>query len=375
MTNNSYQGTDIDWEGIIESIENNKCVLFLGPYIYSNEKGEILENIVSEKLDVRNPDHPHIHSYYEDGFYLFKEKRYKNRYIRSLRTVIDDFYPEVKELLSKIAQIPFNLIILLTPDSLLQRAFSELQLPFIHDFYFKNQNPSSMATQIDKIPLIYNILGHLETYESLILTHEDLFEFLKSIFREKSMHENLKAKLFNAEQYIFLGLPFEKWYMQLLLRILYLYSDKREHIEQLATKPVSEIKNNMYVDQFKIEFLSDETRVFINKLHSICAVREILRSSTQVNSKVNELNIRKGEIYKLISINQIERAFEATKYKLEVIQQRDSEDLLGNLLILMSNFTILKERVSNGTISEADQSLQRNQIIHNFLQIITKLED
>ena len=52
--------------------------------------------------------------------------------------------------------------------------------------------------------------------------------------------------------------------------MLSLHTSKLGHLERLATRPVDEMRKNLYVDEFRIEFLSNYTSGFVNKLYRKC---------------------------------------------------------------------------------------------------------
>ncbi|MDZ7868608.1 MAG: hypothetical protein U5L02_05275 [Rheinheimera sp.] len=77
-----------------------------------------------------------------------------------------------------------------------------------------------------------------------MLTHEsDFFDYLESVFKANSMNQQPGDELEQMERFIFLGLPYEKWYFQLLLRVLAFHTDKFKDIERFA---LQEFENPNY---------------------------------------------------------------------------------------------------------------------------------
>ena len=78
---------DQDWEEIIDSLEAEKCVIFLGSGIYQAPPGQGIERALEQWLEVNKPDHPAIHLYNDDGFLLFRnERRHKRKVIEQIKS-------------------------------------------------------------------------------------------------------------------------------------------------------------------------------------------------------------------------------------------------------------------------------------------------
>lgn len=130
-------------------------------------------------------------------------------------------------ILSKLAPIPFHFIISLNPTNYLADTFDTLNFKHRFDFYWKKNAGAVLEVPSKNKPLIYNLLGTVERPESLVLTHKNLYDYFESVFQGSMLSEKLKFHLLSeTPKVIFLGLPFEKWYMQMLLRILYLHKNE-----------------------------------------------------------------------------------------------------------------------------------------------------
>ena len=208
-----------------------------------------------ELLSVKKGEHKQIKNFYKDDGLFFFEQGFQNRVARKIRKIYTRKFQPKPKALQQIAQIPFSLIINLTPSKYIQKAFqnSAINFPFYHDFYDKSgiiQKEYIKPTK--EKPLIYNLLGNVDKDESLILTHDNLFDYLDSFFAKNKMHNDLKTHIQNAHYHIFLGLPTDKWYTQLLLRILKLNQKGKNEIERLATTHTD--KNQViYTDQFRFK--------------------------------------------------------------------------------------------------------------------------
>lgn len=232
----------IDWDLTIDTIKAEKCILFLGPEIFASQQKEKLDDqlLAYLKLD----DDPSV-EIYQDGLFFFRERQKRTQtYLKIRRFFQEQDFAATNALFEKIARIPFHLIITVTPDQNLANIYEKLNLPVATDFYWKKHAADSeTSVPSAQMPLIYNMLGSVERPESLVLTHDDLYDYLESIFQAQGMSGQLKYHISNqAQSIIFLGIPFHKWYMQLLLRVLHLHKDE-EFMRFAADQEISsEIK-------------------------------------------------------------------------------------------------------------------------------------
>ena len=360
--------TTFDWEVVLDALEDQKCVLFLGPQLYTAPGGGVMEEALAEALDAQDPDNPFIRNYYEeDGFFLFREARFRRRVVRQIRQFYEQPFPESQELLEKVARIPFHLIFLMTPDNLLLDTLRRGGYPFQHDFYFRNQPAKDYVFPTRDNPLIYHMLGCLEEDESLVLTHNDLFDYLHSVFNSNSMHQELKTELADAYNYLFLGLPFEKWYLQLLLRVLSLHTDKLKSLERFASRPEAPTEKGLFEEQFNIEFVPDQAPAFIEELYRQCEGRGLLRPLPE-QSGHGTVEAAFAKIQKWIARADIQKAMEELKGLLEPYRPR-SEELLRELLLLMSSYQNLEKQSQLG-IDGPEAGKEKNRIIYALLNLM-----
>lgn len=365
--------TTFDWEVVLDALEEQKCVLFLGLQAYAAPGRGSVEDALAEALDAGNPNHPFIRNYYEDdGFFLFREPRFRRRVVRQIRQFYEQPFPGSQEMLEQAARIPFHLVFLLTPDKLLLNAFRQLGYPCHHDFYFRNQPARDYVFPTKDKPLIYHMLGCIEEDESLVLTHNDLFDYLQSIFSGNSMARELKTELSEAYNYLFLGLPFEKWYLQLLLRVLSLHTDKLKSLERFASQPEPEAEQHLFEEQFNIEFVPGRAQAFIEELYRRCGERGLLRSPPETGA-ADASGETLAKVQHLITRAEIREAMEVFKGLLEEFHPR-SEALSRELLLLMSSYRSLEKESQLG-IEGPEAGKEKNRIIYALLNLMDEARE
>lgn len=368
--------SNIDWEDVLDTLEEQKCVLFLGGGVYQAANGGSIENALIDWLDANNPDHPLIRLYNPDGFFLFRKNRFKRKVIASMKDFYNQSFPETEAQFARLAQIPFSMIISLPPDNILARTFDTHGFEYQSDFYFRHRKaPENFTKPTKQKPLIYNLLGNIEEPESLIMTHSDFFDYLDSVFKGNSINEELRYELENAERYIFLGLPYERWYFQLLLRVLSMHSDKLKEVERLALK---EFENphlhELYTEEFKIEFIPVDISGFINDLYQKCKEAEILKPMPLPDPlEATGAQFEPEGIKNLVAEAKTEDAMRQMKIFFDR-RKPTSQKSANELIVLRNRFNLLQQREQRGTIYPQDLVVENNQIVEQLLELIAKAE-
>lgn len=257
---------NINWEFITRSINQQKCVLFIGPGVTINYQKPDREAVFLKQIAQQY--HNEILSYHEeDGFLIFKDENTKLLYLDKIRPFYEQDFSNT--ILDKISDIPFHLIISITPDLSLNRVFDTKRYGYIHGYY-KGKVKQKLEFQPSSLkPLIYNLLGCIKADESLITSHYDLFNLIQSIYADKNLPDEITS-VFNrdiTQNIIFLGFDFNKWYFQLILHLLRI--NYESCVRYAATQDLMcKHLQTLCESHFKVTFVSDNPGDFINTLHA-----------------------------------------------------------------------------------------------------------
>lgn len=307
----------VDWNSILDKIEKEKCILFLGPGINIDSDGNSPIDMFNKDLAKRRSDI--IPAYYEDdGFFLLEAPMFREK-------IFDEwerFYEKTsKERYKALALIPFHVIVSATPDLIMKTVFKELKIPFTFDYFF-TKNPHNVEGFSQSKPLLYNLIGSMEEPDSVVLTHDDLFNYLTGVLGEKKLPEKLRIVFRSAQTLLFLGFQFNKWYAQLILRFFDLHKKERIANRIACERCLPQTTIALYEKEFTIEFISNDTSSFIDELYEHCKNKGILRSIPKEERKADEiiaeskkqrLNILKEQLlkaHKMLSNYENERDLE-----------------------------------------------------------------
>jgi hypothetical protein len=346
-------------EDLLFDIEEEKCVLLIGPEI-SGREGKSQTRIIHGQL--LEQEAQHIAYYYpNDSLFLFKEDAHKNRAIRRLKRLYRNL--EVpKAQYKKILELPIPLIISLNPDTYLSQVAEELGLP--HDFKhfrYSGEAAEEVAAPSKGNPLFYNLSGCLEEEESLVLDYEDLFKLLKAVLPD-GLPNKVRIQLRRAESFLFLGFDFEKWYSQLLLQLL-TYERRGRPKFAVKAQPKDNDAKDFLIHQFQVQFLAQDEN-FFDTLHEALGKAGHLRSLSfpEESGPIPVEGLRK-----LVSDGQLGEALEALgRYRLGLDQQQ-------RLTGLQARYKHWRSKSNGGLFLPGESEAVLNQVTTDFLELLNTI--
>lgn len=257
----------VSWDAILQSIAEERCILCIGPGLYT-ELGVTLESRLADFLRAKS-EQLRIRVY-DDGWFHYRSGANSILPNLEVKNFYKQSFPRAQTLMSTIANINFHLIISLLPDYRLRNTFEELKIPHHFDAYIKKKpfDPRTIRPSA-QLPLIYNLMGELNQRESMVLTHDDFYDYLESIFQGSSISPVLKNEIIQADNFIFLGLPFDRWYMHLFLRFLEQHRNK-DLLKYALTEVEDEYVQTQCNEQFNITFVPFKFEQFLEELSQKC---------------------------------------------------------------------------------------------------------
>jgi hypothetical protein len=368
----------VRWKQLLRRLERQKAVLLLGPEVpmIGQEAPlsikEALQDYVKQDLQeiLQEYDLQKLEYYNEDGFFHVKDD-YKSEVIYP----IVQFYKEldVAPVHHKLVELPFHLILSLSPDDLLPRAMEAMGLPYTFHHYDKRRyNKDDDETMLNFKPsldqrLIYNLFGSIHNEGSLILSYDDLFEFLQRIFNNYRLPDAVREAILEANCFVFIGFNYSKWYLKLLLRLMNLH-EKVKTIYGMDAPERPELET-FYVNEFDVNFTRLNTREFVDQLYEACQEAGMLIQRTSAGAA--SLKIAKdlsNQIKALVAEDSLQQAFDMLQ----------SACALGELpveccrqqVLLSARLTSLQKDQNKGILDYREFALQRNILINDLLELL-----
>ncbi|MEO1451656.1 MAG: SIR2 family protein, partial [Bacteroidota bacterium] len=203
---------------IVDSLARGACLVIIGPDLLRAQGSQmpLRKELHAQKVKGSNGTGDYLEYYEQEEVYLFQNPKQQTRFFYAL----EDFYKASnvdKTAYQQLGELPIPLFLNGSPDLILRDSIGETAS---FAYYHKGIPDADVPPFSVKNPLVYNLLGTIEQQESLVLTHDDLFQYLERIFSEGQVPQAILDALFGARCLLFLGVGFDKWYVQLLLRLL-----------------------------------------------------------------------------------------------------------------------------------------------------------
>lgn len=347
---------DLDWESITDYIESGQAALLIGPEL-PRMNGLPMDqgwrNGIWEKFKSKIAYH-----YEREGLFLFSSKIAKNDAARFVRKFAGEQEPD-EAVFKKIAQIKFPFVVSTSPDTCLSDVAYKYGIR--HRFsYFKNRSKSVEDVEEPQadLPLFYNLCGTVNDDESLVLDYEDLFQLISSSIGTPGLPPKLQAALDRVRIFFFIGFQFEKWYTQLLLRLLCGHEESEKYAAN--SQQVDDQVSAFLLNQFQIEFL-DAGPSFLDVLYEKCAARNLLRPAADPASPEDIAIIRLIQTGKDLLI------------PLERLRQRaEQKGQANDETALLARYNNLQEEKRKGTLDSRDYFVEYNRVIDSMLSLLTK---
>lgn len=310
----------IRWRRLLQALRHQGCILFIGPEISVNNKGDSLHQEFYKELAL---DYPEIEYLENEGYFSPQSDEI------ILYDVLDYYSEEFprkntigRKILEQLAQVPFSLIISLCPDDTMHRVFSDYDLD--HQFLAYDGTKQEVEPMTPEKPVIYNILGNATSNGRYIFTHETFYNYLNKVH----IPAEIKKKIQDSTHYLFIGFDFNKWYNRLLLFILELYQKKSgAHRMTIGNKNVKEDIEKFIAKQFNITFVDNEYSLFIDWLiHNVGedgTIRNLNQGFVQNNFlKLKSLSARVGAEDNLDELMKIESVVEEISARIKKFHQK-----------------------------------------------------
>ncbi|MEL7421993.1 MAG: SIR2 family protein [Bacteroidota bacterium] len=367
-----------NWKLLLRRLERQKAVLLLGPEVpMLGQEGappikEALQSYVKEDLQeiLQAYDLEKLEYYGEDGFFHL-EDGYRSEAIYPIL----QFYKElqVRPIHEKLAELPFHFIFSLSPDDLLQQAMQAKGLPATFHYYDKRHYDKEADERIlDFKPslekrLVYNVFGTIHNEGSLILSYDDLFEFLQRIFNNYHLPLTVRETIKEANCFVFVGFNYSKWYLKLLLRLMNLH-EKVKTVYGMDSPERPELET-FFVNEFDMNFTRLETHAFVEQLHAACAEAGLLVTSAAAQEADANLPAKVIEgIEEAVRQGNITGGLQTLQTYCE--QHAMPAECARQQVQLAGRLAALQRDNNKGIIDYRSYQLQHNIIINDLLELV-----
>jgi hypothetical protein len=226
---------DLQWASLVESVRTGSCVLVIGPDVPAVPR-EPGPTGAQEQISVREAFCQFLTSQLEEENLRVDEKAmfalaqmYEDfPTLVNLKNVAASFFRNAKYDPSPfhltLADCPFSLILTTCHDDLFERAlFARKKTPSKYRYHYRGEPRDNIeldSRPSPEFPALYHLYGAFDRPDSLVLTENDLLEFITNIISGRpKLPDSLKSLLRN-NTFLFVGFGIQHWYVRVLLKLL-----------------------------------------------------------------------------------------------------------------------------------------------------------
>ena len=309
--------TDINWKNLIDSVQNQECILVLGPSIARvNRNGhsipltEILAEELAAKLHQINPNIPlhnrknlaYVAKELEDGFLPqcnYSREKACSRVGELIRTFYTQYDHNMFPVFRQLARIPFRFVVNTSLDNFLVDAYCDENKLLTKSEHYHYRNPKH-NNGIDireeditaEAPLVYNLFGSLQSPDSMVITERDQLDFLDAILQTEktatippsiAIHFAPVEKYHAEKTFVFLGFDFNQWHLRLLMHLINRYHRQKESYALQNPQSLSELTTFFYKRNFEVEFVDIPSQQFLDTfVEQLKKEREMTKEAPQL---------------------------------------------------------------------------------------------
>ena len=252
---------DRHWNSLVESLRNGRCVLVLGPEVAADWSesgraaipgsttfaGALTEWLAEELKEVSN--NPSIVRSLPAIAQLYEDAEAQGFGAEKLHTQAAQFYTSLRLKPSKdheaIASLPFPLVISTCHDQLLTDALIEAKKPPLVTRYHYRGGDDDENNKIPRptpsIPVVYHLFGTSQEAQSLVLSENDLLDFVVAMVSDRPKVPSWLRKelVIPGTSLLFVGFGISYWYQRVLVKALirFLSGGRSRKIGAIALDP------------------------------------------------------------------------------------------------------------------------------------------
>ena len=269
------------WNNLVGALRHGQCILMLGPEIPvsvsstdqeaasqdSTSLIEVLRGQLARELEEDNRcpcgnTLAALAQQYEDteGFGPTTLRATAERVFRSHL-----YGPSAVH--NQLASLPFSLIVTTCQDALLTQALKAAgKTPITRRYHLrgdKRDNPEFVLPRSPSTPVVFRLFGDAEEPSSLVLSENDILDFLIKVVSERPSLPNslLRALKRPGQSFLFVGFGIRHWDLRILLKVLLRALELNRSGPAIAAEPLHGLLQSAREEEEMILFYQRGTRV------------------------------------------------------------------------------------------------------------------
>jgi hypothetical protein len=219
-----------NWGALIDKIHERDCVPFLGAGASLGFEGKpglptageiavaLVEDLGKDPATVYRgsdkQDFLRVCQYYE---LVTRDKRKLRKAIGKLLHVQD---VEPGTVHRSIAALPFGYVLTTNYDSLMERAFGEVNRPATVEVYDVWGDARKVKEASEQMPMVYKLHGTLDRQSTMLCTEDDVVQFLACLLNGNPALPGPIKCVMQEKSFLFVGYGLRDWNVRAVLRAL-----------------------------------------------------------------------------------------------------------------------------------------------------------
>lgn len=179
----------------------------------------------------------------------------------------------------QLAALPFSLIVTTSQDSLLEQALKAAgKAPVTQRYHLrgdKRENPEFVVPGSPASPVVYHLFGSAEEPSSLVLSENDVLDFLIRVVSERPPLPNSLLRVLKriGQSFLFVGFGIRHWDLRILLKILLRALELNRSGPAVAAEPLDSLIQSdrdemilFYQRGTRVELEDADVGAFLTKL-------------------------------------------------------------------------------------------------------------
>lgn len=365
----------VNWNFLLDNLEDRKCILCLGPDIFNEPQQPRFEQRLAAFLRQHAEDLRV--SVYDNGWFHYRKGHNKSSVWKKLDEFFKTPHPQATAIVEQLAGLPFEVVISFSPDYLVRNIMAAQRPGIQFRSFVRNLPCKDVAPPTIDNPLVFNMLGELSNGNSLVLTYQDAFGYFKSVFDEQSIPIELQEKISDAQHFIFLGMPFDRWYTHLFMSVINTYVDvskeKEQSIHRVAANPFLDTSDMEHsAEQYALTYVPNGITDFVAELHRRCAEKGFLIGNAALVKPLSIFDqwhhdIRTGDPNRLLKVLD-----DLAEY---IVEHRNQPDSVNAVTLLTGQYNrFLSEKRRGRFETRKAEAAAEAQIVDGVLSLISGLE-
>lgn len=201
----------------------------------------------------------------------------------ALRAKAERFYKssafKPSDVHTTLASLPFPVILTTCQDSLLTHSLVDAgKTPIKHRYHLrgdKRENPEFMLPGSPTTPVVFHLFGEASEPSSLVLSENDILDFLIAIVSENPPLPNslLRVLKRSGQSYLFVGFGIRHWHLRVLLKIILRALELNRTGSAIAAEPLRNLAPTdrddtilFYQRGMRVEVEDSDVSTFLNAL-------------------------------------------------------------------------------------------------------------